>query len=216
MFGLTDLISLVISAFLILPAVILLRELGYLIASTVFGAENPRVTLGSGGRLFKVGMFDVRKYYHLYSWFSYDKLKYHGNFAYIALYLSPILMNVIVGLIINALLANGYLQEQATFWNRFIFYTFYYVLFDSVPMRTINGMPNNGMIIFDLIRHGKRVDHNKQPFLPSTTGVEEEYQEEMEELNAELEKEQEEKEKVREEKEKEREEKEKEREKRKT
>lgn len=200
MFGLTELISLIISAFFILPVVILLRELGYLIAGKVFGAQNPRVTAGSGPRFFKIGMFDVRKYYHLYSWFSYDKLKHSGNFAYVCLYLSPILMNVIVGLAVNALLANGYLADQATFWNRFIFYTFYYVLFDSVPMKTINGMPNNGMIIYELIKYGRRIDHNRQPFLPSTSGIEEGYQDEMKELQERLQKEKGKKEKGKKEK----------------
>lgn len=99
MFGIAELISLIISAFFILPVVIFLREMGYLIGGKIFGAVNPRVTSGSGPRLFKVGMFDVRKYYHLYSCFSYDKLRHHGKFAYVCLYLSPILINVAVGLI---------------------------------------------------------------------------------------------------------------------
>lgn len=189
MFGIAELISLIISAFFILPVVIFLREMGYLIGGKIFGAVNPRVTSGSGPRLFKVGMFDVRKYYHLYSCFSYDKLRHHGKFAYVCLYLSPILINVVVGLIINALLANGYMEEQATFWNRFIFYTFYYVLFDSVPMKTINGMPNNGMIIYELIRYGRRIDHNRTPFLPSTSDIETAYQDEMKELQDRLQKE---------------------------
>ncbi|WP_234960573.1 hypothetical protein [Salinicoccus halodurans] len=81
------------------------------------------------------------------------------------------------------------MEEQATFWNRFIFYTFYYVLFDSVPMKTINGMPNNGMIIYELIRYGRRIDHNRTPFLPSTSDIETEYQDEMKELQDRLQKE---------------------------
>ena len=182
MFGLSDLISLVISAFIILPIVIFLRECGYLIVSKLFGAENPRLTLGSGPRVFKLGIFDVRKYYHLYSWFSYDSLKRTSNFAYIAIYASPILMNVGVALTINALLANGYFQEYARFWDRFIFYSFYYVLFDVVPMKTVNGKPNNGLIIYEMIRYGKRTDYNMEPFIPATSEVEEQYQEEMEEI----------------------------------
>lgn len=81
------------------------------------------------------------------------------------------------------------MEEQATFWNLFIFYTFYYVLFDSVPMKTINGMPNNGMIIYELIRYGRRIDHNRTPFLPSTSDIETEYQDEMKELQDRLQKE---------------------------
>lgn len=182
MFGLADLLSLIISAFIILPVVVFLREMGYVIVSLIFGAKNPRLTLGSGPRIFKVGMFDIRRYYHLYSWFSYDSLKREGKFAYIALYAGPILINLTVALSINALLANDMLQEYATFWDRFIFYAFYYILFDIVPMKTANGMPNNGLIIYEMLRYGKRTDYNQDPFIPATSDVEEQYHEEMEKI----------------------------------
>lgn len=182
MFGLADLLSLIISAFIILPVVVFLREMGYVIASMLLGVKNPRLTVGSGPRIIKIGMFDVRKYYHLYSWFSYDSLKRDGKFSYIMLYAGPILVNVVVALVINAMLANDMLEEYATFWNRFIFYAFYYVLFDIVPMKTANGMPNNGLIIYEMLRYGKRTDFNEEPFIPGTSDVEEQYQEEMEKI----------------------------------
>lgn len=182
MFGLADLLSLIVSAFLILPVVIFLRESGYLIVSAIFGVKNPRLTIGSGPRLFKIGMFDVRKYYHLYSWYSYDDLKRKSKFAYIAIYAGPILVNLGLALTINALLANGTIEKYQTFWDRFTFYAFYYVLFDIVPMKTANAKPNNGMIIYEMLRYGKRVDYNDEPFIPATSDVEDEYQHEMEKL----------------------------------
>ncbi len=182
MFGLSDLIALVISAFIILPVVVFIREAGYLLVSALLGAKNPRLTIGSGPRVFKIGMFDVRKYYHLSSWFAYDDLKRQSKFAYIVLYAGPILANVIVAFIINALVANGVFDQYETFWNRFVFYGFYFVLFDAVPMKTANGMPNNGMIIYEMLRYGKRTDFNDEPFLPSTSEVEEQYEEEMEKV----------------------------------
>lgn len=182
MFGLKDLGSLITSAFIILPFVIFLRESGYFIVSGIFGVVNPRLTIGSGPRIFKVGFFDVRKYYHVYSWFSYDSLKIKNKFAYICVYLGPILSNLAFAVTINALLANGMLQEYKTFWERFIFYAFYYVLFDIVPMKTVNGKPNNGMIIYEMLRYGKRTDYNNEPFIPATSDVEVQYQEEMKKI----------------------------------
>lgn len=182
MFGLADLISLIISAFIILPIVIFLRESGYVLISLLLGVKNPRLTIGSGPRIKKIGMFDIRKYYHLYSWFSYDSLKRQSKFAYIMLYAGPILVNLIVALIINAMLANDLIKEYVTFWERFIFYAFYYVLFDIVPMKTANGKPNNGLIIYEMLRYGRRTDYNDEPFIPGTSEVEEEYQEEMEKI----------------------------------
>ncbi|MCG3087294.1 hypothetical protein [Sporosarcina cyprini] len=182
MFGLSDLVSLVISAFIILPIVVFIRESGYLIVSWLFGVIEPRLTIGSGPRILKIGMLDIRKYYHLYSWFSYDGLKRKSKFAYICIYSGPILMNLTLALLINFLVANGWGEEYKTFWDRFVFYAFYYVLFDIVPMMTVNGKPNNGMIIYEMIRYGKRVDNNNESFLPATSKVEEEYQEHMKEI----------------------------------
>ena len=182
MFGFSDLLSLVISAFIILPVVTFLREAGYFLISGIFGVKNPRLTIGSGPRIYKIWMFDVRKHYHLYSWFSYDKLKNTGNFAYILIYAGPILINLSLALTLNALIANGYLQDYKTFFDRFVFYAFYFVLFDIVPMFTVNGKPNNGMIIYEMIRYGKRTDYNNEPFIPSTTEVEKQYQAEMEKI----------------------------------
>lgn len=182
MFGLADLLSLTVSAFIILPVVIFLRETGYLIVSWLFGVINPRLTIGSGPRFRKFGMIDIRKYYHVYSWFSYDGLKRESKLAYICMYAGPILTNLSLALLINFLVANGWAEEYKTFWDRFVFYAFYYVLFDIVPMKTVNGKPNNGMIIYEMIRYGRRVDFNTESFLPATSEMEEEYQEQMKQI----------------------------------
>lgn len=92
------------------------------------------------------------------------------------------MINVLIGLIINVLLANGYFQDYyATFLDRFVFYIFFYVLFDAVPMTTVNGKPNNGRIIYDMLVHGKRIDKNHDYFIPSTSGTDTEYDEIMKE-----------------------------------
>lgn len=182
MFGFNDLISLIVSAFIILPVVVFLRELGYLIISPILGVKNPRITLGSGPRIIKCGVFDIRRYYHLYSWFSYDSIKRESRFSYVLLYAGPILINTILALTINALLANDFIEENRTFWDRFVFYAFFYVLFDIIPMRTANGKPNNGLIIYEMLRYGNRIDYNPEPFLPSTTDVDEKYKEKMKKI----------------------------------
>lgn len=182
MFGLKDLLGLAISCFIILPVVTFIRESGYFLISGLFGVKNPRLTLGSGPRLFQFWILDIRKYYHVYSWFSFDTVKRKSNFAYICIYAGPILINVIIAVVINALLANGFWEESKTFWNRFIFYSFYFVLFDSIPMKTVNGKPNNGMIIYELLRYGKRIDFNEEPIIPGTTESEEAYQEQIKEI----------------------------------
>jgi len=101
MFGLAELTSLIISGFIFLPVVIFLRESGYFIVSGILGVKNPRLTIGSGPRIFKLGVFDVRKYYHVYSWFSYDSLIRKNNFTYICIYAGPIIINLVLAVTIN-------------------------------------------------------------------------------------------------------------------
>ena len=50
-------------------------------------------------------------------------------------------------------------------------------------MKTVNGKPNNGMIIYELLRYGKRVDFNAEPLIPGTTEAEKEYQEGIKKFN---------------------------------
>ena len=151
MFGLSDLLSLIISAFIILPVVTFFREAGYFVISGILGVKNPRLTIGSGPRLYKKWMFDIRKHYHLYSWFSYDELKNTSKIACVAIYAGPILINLSLALTLNALLANGYLQDYKTFFDRFVFYAFYFVLFDIVPMFTLTTPTAKAMGFFGLV-----------------------------------------------------------------
>lgn len=182
MFGLYNLVSLIVSAFIILPIVLFLREISYLIVSGLFGVIKPRITIGSGPRIIKIGLLDIRKYYHIYSWFSFDDLKNTSKIAYILIYASPILFNLSITLIINSLLANGWEEDAQVFWDRFVFYIFYYMLFDTVPMFTMNGKPNNGMIIYEMIRYGRRVDFNTESFLPTTSEMEKNHMEYMKKI----------------------------------
>lgn len=61
-------------------------------------------------------------------------------------------------------------------------------MFDAIPMLTVNGKPNNGMIVYQMIRYGKRTDYNPEPFISSTSDVEDAYQEEMKKIKEMIEK----------------------------
>ncbi|WP_327608158.1 hypothetical protein [Virgibacillus tibetensis] len=155
MFGLNDFFSLVISVFIILPVVSIIRELGYYLTSKAFGAKDASITIGSGPHLFQFSIFQIRRFYFMYSWCTYDSLKRDTKWAHVIIYSSPMLANILVALFINALLANDLLGME-TFWNRFVFYAFYFVLFDAIPMYYPDGQPSNGRVVYDLIRYGRR------------------------------------------------------------
>lgn len=46
----------------------------------------------------------------------------------------------------------------------------------------MNGKPNNGMIIYEMLRYGKRTDYNTEPIIPATKDVEDEFQQQMEKI----------------------------------
>ncbi|RDW16681.1 hypothetical protein CWR45_13700 [Oceanobacillus chungangensis] len=75
MFGLSDFLRLTLSVLIILPAVSLIRELGYIIAGKLLGGKGMTITIGSGPSIIKFLIFDVRKYYFMYCWSHYDSLK---------------------------------------------------------------------------------------------------------------------------------------------
>ena len=49
-------------------------------------------------------------------------------------------------------------------------------------MKTVDGKPNNGMIIYEMIRYGKRVDYTNESFPPATSKLEEEYKEQTQQI----------------------------------
>ncbi|KGP91065.1 hypothetical protein N780_17565 [Pontibacillus chungwhensis BH030062] len=161
MFGFAGVIKLILSAFIILPVVSIIREGGYLIASYLLGASSSKVTVGCGPKVFNLGVFEVRRYYFMYSWCSYDTLKFDKKWAHIVIYSAPILSNVVVAIGVNALLAIDGIPMES-FWTQFIFYAFYFVLFDFLPVYYPDGQPSNGRVIYDLIRHNKFPDFEKE------------------------------------------------------
>lgn len=163
MFGVTDFLKLAISVFIILPVVSLIREMGYFITGKIFGAKEPSITVGSGPYFFKFWIFEVRRFYFMYSWCHYESLKRDSRFAHIIIYSSPIISNLIVALVINSLLADGVLENE-TFWNQYVFYAFYFLLFDAIPMYYPDGQPSNGRVVYDLIRYGKKSDFKRNGY----------------------------------------------------
>ncbi|GAB3046075.1 hypothetical protein [Virgibacillus ainsalahensis] len=160
MFGLLDLFSLILSIFIIFPIVSIIRESGFFIACKLLGAKDVKITIGSGPHLWNFSIYEIRKYFFMYSWCSYDELRNDTKLGHILLYSSPLLANLIVALTINFLLANGMLGMEE-FWNRFIFYTFYFILMDAVPLYYPDGQPSVGRVLYDLIRYGKRSDFER-------------------------------------------------------
>ncbi|MBB6450303.1 hypothetical protein HNR44_002286 [Geomicrobium halophilum] len=174
MFGLTDIPRLLMSALIILPLVMFIREAGYYSVATLLGATNKKLTIGCGPILFTLPTLEVRKYFFMYSWMDYDELNPDSKFWHGLIYASPILSSSIAATIINALIANGMIPSNV-FWDVFLFYVFFYVLFDVLPVYLPDGQPTNGRAVFDLVWHGERSDFLKQKVQEEVSKMKETY-----------------------------------------
>ncbi|WYP27323.1 hypothetical protein NSQ54_04195 [Alkalihalobacillus sp. FSL W8-0930] len=160
MFGLYDLFRLIVAAIVILPITSVIRESGYYLAVTILGAKEKKLIVGSGPILFSLPTIEVRRYFFMYSWIEYEELNPKNRFWHGFIYASPIIGPLLLGLAINMMLANGVIESNV-FWSTFLFYIFYYIFFDVIPVYLPDGQPTNGRAIFDLIWHGERSDYKK-------------------------------------------------------
>ena len=160
MFGFDDLLRLLVAIFFILPIVTVIRETGYYVVATLLGATEKKLIIGSGPTMFRLKTIEIRRYFFMYSWVEYDEVRPKSQFWTVLLYASPILSNMIVGLTVNFLIGQGILASNI-FWQTFLFYVFYYVLFDMLPVYLPDGQPTNGRAIFDLLWYRKKSSYTK-------------------------------------------------------
>lgn len=149
------------AALFILPLVTVIRESGYYLAVSVLGGTNKKLIIGSGPVLLTFHTIEVRRYFFMYSWMEYDELRPSTRLWHGFIYFSPILTTAVFAITVNWLVLEGILPNNI-FWSTFIFYCFYFVLFDVVPVYLPDGQPTNGRAIFDLIWHGERSDYKKK------------------------------------------------------
>ncbi|WP_180320507.1 hypothetical protein [Shouchella patagoniensis] len=161
MFSPFDWLRLLMSALFILPLTTIIRESGYYLAASILGGTNKKLIIGSGPILFSLKTVEVRRYFFMYSWMQYDELRPSNRFWHGFIYASPILTTGVCAFTVNSLILSGTLDNNI-FWSTFIFYCFYFMLFDVIPVYLPDGQPTNGRAIFDLVWHGERSDYLKQ------------------------------------------------------
>jgi len=160
LFSPTDWFRLFMAALFILPIVTVIRESGYYLAATLLRGENKHLIIGSGPTLFKIPTIEVRRYFFMFSWMEYDELKPSNRVWHGLIYAAPIITTGTFAVVVNSLVMSEVLPANI-FWTTFIFYCFYYMLFDVIPVYLPDGQPTNGRAIFDLIWHGERSDYKK-------------------------------------------------------
>lgn len=161
MFGLLDILYLIMSIFVIFPIVSLIHEIGHLFFAYLFKAKNQTLDIGCGDTLFEIGRIRIRKYYFFYSWCQFERLENNSKLNYILVYAGPMIFNILAAVIVNAFIYYGYIESQK-FWSLFVYYSFYFVMFDAIPMRYPDGQPSNGLVVLEMLKDGKRATFQKE------------------------------------------------------
>lgn len=161
MFGLLDFLYIMVSIFIILPLVSMIHEIGHLFFAFLFKAKNQTLDIGCGKPVFKIGRLCFRKYYFFYSWCQFERLENNSKLNYILVYAGPMIFNIFAAIMINGLVQYDLIAAQK-FWNLFVYYSIYFVLFDVIPMRYPDGQPSNGLVVFEMLKYGKRATFQKE------------------------------------------------------
>lgn len=154
MFGLSDVLRIILSIFVVMPIVSIIHELGHLVFVYLFKAKKTTMSIGCGDTLFRFGIIEVKRFYFWYSCCSYEKLKYDRWISHFLIYAGPIIFTLAGAGIVNWLTLEGVLAPSY-FTYLFIYFSLYFVAFDIIPMRYPSGQPSNGKVLLDLIQYGK-------------------------------------------------------------
>ncbi|MBC5992200.1 M50 family metallopeptidase [Pontibacter cellulosilyticus] len=156
MFGINDIPKFFLAFFLVLPIISFVHEAGHVFFAWLMGGKNIKVTVGSGGVLFRVGMLELRKYYFWYGLCTFDNLKRNERFSNILIFSGGAIFNSLAALIIIYLIENKTL-EPGIITYQFTYFSLYYVFFALLPMPYPDGNQSDGKVILDLLRNKEQV-----------------------------------------------------------
>ncbi|PRY14202.1 hypothetical protein CLV24_10412 [Pontibacter ummariensis] len=152
MFGVNDIPKFFLAFFLVLPIISFVHEAGHVFFAWLMGGKNIKVTVGTGGVLFRAGMLEVRKYYFWYGFCSFDNLRRNHRVANILIFSGGALFNTLAAVAVISLIENNLLASNMITY-QFTYFSFYYIFFALLPMHYPDGSNSDGKIILDLIRN---------------------------------------------------------------
>lgn len=156
MFGISDIPKFFLAFFLVLPIISFLHEAGHVFFAWLMGAKNIKVTVGSGGVLFRMGILEVRRYYFWYGFCSFDGLKRNKRLSYALIYSGGAFFNALSVVLVISLLENKVIEPNMLTY-QFTYFSLYYIFFALLPMPFPGGNYSDGKILLDLLRGRKEV-----------------------------------------------------------
>lgn len=151
MFELHEIPHFFLAFFLVLPVISLLHEAGHVFFAWIMGGKNIRISVGTGKKLFEVGMLEVRKYYFWYGLCTFENLKVNKSFSHVLIFFGGSLFNTTAALGVVALIQHQVLEPTILTY-QFTYFSLYYIFFALLPMTYPDGTHSDGKIIMDLIK----------------------------------------------------------------
>lgn len=156
MFELNEIPHFFLAFFLVLPVISLLHEAGHVFFAWIMGGKKIRVSIGTGKKIFEVGMLEVRKYYFWYGLCTFENLKVNKIFSHMLIFLGGSLFNTIAAIAVVALIQQRILEPSIITY-QFTYFSLYYIFFALLPMSYPDGTSSDGKIILDLIKKKRSV-----------------------------------------------------------
>jgi hypothetical protein len=139
--------------FITLPLTLLIHTGGHVFFAFLFGGKTT-LTIGRGGRLFKIKGLEIRKLYFIDSACHYEKIRRERRWKHALIYAGGPIFNVLSILIINGLIHTGVLHAHLFFY-QFVYFSVYLVFFAIIPIDYGEDNPSDGKAIYDVLRYGK-------------------------------------------------------------
>ena len=152
MFGISDIPKFFLAFFLVMPMISILHEGGHVFFAWLMGGRNIRVSVGTGKPIFKLGMFEVRKYYFWYGLCSFENLRMNRRWSNILIFFGGSLFNLL-GVFAVIIMVEEQLMNTNMFTYQFTYFSLYYIFFALLPMPYPDGNYSDGKIILDLLRN---------------------------------------------------------------
>ncbi|MFE8701413.1 hypothetical protein ACFYKX_12480 [Cytobacillus sp. FJAT-54145] len=147
MFGVNDFLKFITAFFIIFPVVTFIHLFGHIFFVLLFRGKGIKIIIGSGKKLFSVGVVEVRRFYFSSGGCEYSYLEVDTKVSNSLVFLGGSLFNILSILIINKLVGMGVLSSSIM-WYQFAYFSFYFVFFALFPMDFPDGYPSDGKIVY--------------------------------------------------------------------
>jgi len=136
------------------PIIILIHELGHAFFNFAFGGKTTKIVIGSGKKLFSIGIFEVQSWYFLYGICMGDIPDDISKVKKIIRLLGGVIFQFITGIILFLLIKSGIIENSSRM-GVFLSFSLYIAMSAIIPVTYADGSNSDGKQVYQVIRYGK-------------------------------------------------------------